>query len=200
MTLNRTSTVFKLGGSVLQDVDWPHRLRAWLNRQRPGNYFGIVGGGLLIEALRDLDNRHSLSQPEMHWRAIRLLDATFEIASELTPNIDRIVSSDELNSIDNMAVANDRVRARWVRIAAFYNEASLEAIPLEYQPALGWTTTSDSLALFLAYRIRASRCVLLKSCSIDPMLSLEQAVVQEIIDPECLRFRSLVPTIELVQL
>ncbi len=67
-------TVFKLGGSLLHQPDWPSRLASWLRAQPPGDYFGIVGGGEVVEGLRDLDRVHSLSESRMHWRCVRALD------------------------------------------------------------------------------------------------------------------------------
>ena len=154
----------------------------------------------MIDALRDLDDLYGFSQVDLHWRCIRALDATYEIAAELLPEFDRIGSTDLVQAIVGSQPKIDAWRIGWVRIAAFYSHATLADVPLEAQPAIGWSTTSDSLALFLAHRIGARRCVLFKSCSVRHIASLEHAIVEEIIDPETIRFRPLVPSIELSKL
>lgn len=193
-------TVVKLGGSLLRTVDWPLKLRSWLDRQPIGEYYAIAGGGKLIDALRDLDQSHPLSQTEMHWRCIRALDATFEIAAELTPDFARISSNDELRTKTLGKEFEKKSLLYWVRIGAFYSPEFVEAIPLELQPSLGWETTSDSLALLLGSMIGAKRCVLFKACMARSFASLEQAVDAGIVDTESLRFLASIPLIELIQL
>lgn len=200
MPLHETRTVFKLGGSLLRDPDWPTRLNSWLARQPPGHYFGIVGGGSLVNALRDLDAIHHLSQQEMHWRCIRTLDATYEIAMELTPEFGQLGSIEDIQSALGTLNVKKSHQVYWLRIAAFYNPESLVDIPVDLQPAIGWSTTSDTLALFLAYKINAHRCVLLKSCFVDPCSTLEQASSEGIVDSEAIRFQTYVPAIEIRQL
>jgi 5-(aminomethyl)-3-furanmethanol phosphate kinase len=45
-----------------------------------------------------------------------------------------------------------------------------------------WDVTSDSLALWLANRLNAERLVVVKSCAIDPELSLAQLSEQGVLD------------------
>jgi hypothetical protein len=47
-----------------------------------------------------------------------------------------------------------------------------------------WGVTSDSLALGLAQRLGAQRLVLVKSCAIDPALTLAQLGERGIVDSE----------------
>ena len=168
--------------------------------QPPGEHFGIVGGGMLIDALRNLDQCHQLSQDAMHWRCIRTLDATFEVASELIPEFKPLASAEELHVVlttPPREIAIEK-QAYWLKLSAFYT--------LENQsrsansPAIGWQTTSDSLALYFAHQIKAERCVIFKSCRVAHLRSLATAFEAGIVDAESMRFQSLIPTIELLQL
>ncbi len=196
METDRKRTVVKLGGSLFDSPSWPARLRNWLVRQPIGDYFMIVGGGVVIDALRELDTCHRLNQCEMHWRCIQALDLTFEIASELTPDFGRIASLAQLRSKLETEFDGKAVRIHWVRIASYYCPEFDEGAGDEPKLELGWNTTSDSLALLLASRIRAERCVLLKSCEVKHLKTLQQAVDARIIDSESIRFQALVPAIE----
>jgi aspartokinase-like uncharacterized kinase len=225
MDSSRPRTVFKLGGSLLDQADWPARLRRWLSRQPTGDYYGIVGGGELVEAMRSLDTRHSLSIVEMHWRCIRLLDATYEIAGELMPELGRLdnldsavkasplahsygrgVGGEVLSTVDPSRLHDPITEdepgflskmAAWVRIAGFYGPN--RTIPFD-SPEESWNTTTDTLALVLAGLLQADRCVLLKSCSTKQIESLAQAARLGIVDAECVRFEKLVARVELESL
>jgi aspartokinase-like uncharacterized kinase len=203
MDVDRKRTVVKLGGSFLDSPSWPDRLQTWFARQPIGDYFVIVGGGKLIDALRELDTCHRLSQSAMHWRCVRALDATFEIAAELTPAFGRILSSAQL--LDRLETEFDgnmdrNPRIHWVRIASYYGQEFDSPKRDEPQLEHSWSTTTDSLALLLANRIHAERCVLLKSCDVKHLTSLRQAVDEGIVDPESIRFEALVPVIQFEQI
>jgi 5-(aminomethyl)-3-furanmethanol phosphate kinase len=94
--------VVKLGGSLLSQPDWPEWLEAWLDEQPPGPKLLIVGGGQAIDAMRQLDRAHRLDTPAMHWRCIRLLDATFEVAAELLQRSGRRFAWRRVDSADQL--------------------------------------------------------------------------------------------------
>ncbi len=199
--------VFKLGGSLLDQEDWPTRLRHWLSQQRHGQYLGIVGGGEVVEAMRKLDQVHRLSQSSMHWRCVRLLDSTLEIASELTSEIDTLNSSEQLamylESPCDLDSDLNHPDAAWVRISAFYHPGpckETKSADTFIWPAENWDTTTDTLAMLLAYQIKADRVVLLKSCQVDHVSSLEEAASMGIVDRECLQFAKHLAKVELLRL
>lgn len=190
--------VFKLGGSCLTNADWPSRLRGWLRKQPPAIYIGIVGGGELIEALRDLDRIHRLNTRQLHWRCIRLLDATFEIAVELVSEFAALRSREQLAGLLQKKLEVSGQRVAWLRIASFYND--VDVLVNEPMPSEDWSTTTDTLALLLARELHADRCVLLKSCPVDHLTTLQDAVDEGIVDPESIRFGDDGTRVEFVQL
>ncbi len=176
--------VVKLGGSILHRTDGIAHFQNWLAKQTAQRLFLIVGGGEIIEALRDLNSKYQLDEVEMHWRCIRLLDATFEIVKEIFPQaiaIDCVASwlsgnfhSDCSNSFSTILYL--------VRVGGFYFRESREcrdALPEN------WETTSDSLALFLARLLGIDQVVLLKSCVIDDSKSIQDLARDGIIDEAC---------------
>ena len=192
--------VFKVGGSLLTQPDWPARLRRWLAWQPVGDYLGMVGGGELVEAMRQLDQLHTLDAAAMHWRCIQLLEATFEIARELVPEFPELRLSEEGPSLPHHGSLPER-RGYWVRVASFYHRrGTARPVPASLLPAEGWDTTSDCLALLLAYQLQADRCVLFKSCPVAEVHSFEEAIDRAIVDRESARFARCIPKIELVQL
>ena len=51
----------------------PARYRRWLNGERPARNVLIVGGGRLVDALRQSDQTHAIDESVMHWLAIDCL-------------------------------------------------------------------------------------------------------------------------------
>jgi len=94
--------VVKLGGSLLSQPRWPEWLELWLGQQPPAAYLLIVGGGQAIDAMRHLDQTHTLDTAAMHWRCIRLLDATFEVAAELLRRPERRFDWQLIDSADQL--------------------------------------------------------------------------------------------------
>jgi 5-(aminomethyl)-3-furanmethanol phosphate kinase len=195
-------TVLKIGGSLLSQTDWPSRLDRWLQKQPAGLYFTIVGGGEAIEAMRELDRIHMLDQNAMHWRCIDMLEATFDVAVELLerviPNLKTVRTSTSLGSIVSNADGPKQERAELVLVTvpSFYNIDSCDNAPsilLKREtvlPEIGWQTTSDTLAMFLASVTESNRCVLFKSCNVESFATLEDAVAAGVADSQVLQYAS----------
>lgn len=152
--------VIKVGGSCLDNPRLVPLLTAWIGEQTAAENWIIVGGGASIDAMRDLAARFALPEESMHWRCVRMLRATFEILSELFPRWQSLTTSDEfakrasqIPSEGELLVAVDTFYAQELTLA--------NALPV------GWATTTDSIAAFLARQIGASELVLLKSCSAE---------------------------------
>ncbi len=184
------TSVIKLGGSLLHQAHWPDRFRRWLLRQPNDTYLLFVGGGMMIDALRQLDRTHGLSQRQMHWRCIRALDATFEIASELLPEALPIRDRREWQ----LALMEPRIEKKGLyigRLGGFYSESAQVEGALSSTPCAelqrinlpeDWSTTSDALAVEIAISLAADRVVLLKACSVPQSIKLSEAAAAGIVD------------------
>ena len=166
-TMQVPRRVVKVGGSCLENPQLTSLLTDWFTHQTPAENWVIVGGGECIEAMRTLSRRYSLKQSEMHWRCIRLLDATWEILTELFPQWIPIHSPEIFRQTQR---CEPQPATYIVRVQSFYSrpdEPQVHATATGFsQIPVGWETTTDSLAAFLATIIGAAELVLIKSCAI----------------------------------
>ncbi len=178
----RRITVVKLGGSLLRQQDLGRQFRDWRGSQADANrLLVVVGGGESIEAFRGLDRLHQLDPIDMHWRCVRSLRYTSEIAQELLhrwiPSIELIETAEQLaHWVQCTAHTDPPERSCAVVLAdAYYTPTCNDVL------AKDWATTSDSIAALLARQVAADRLVLLKSCAV-PNLGLQQLADQGIVD------------------
>jgi aspartokinase-like uncharacterized kinase len=145
--------VIKLGGSLL---DWPEMPRAfstWLAQQTPADNAVVVGGGKIVDALRELDRAGSLGEEAAHWLAIEGMGLTAALAVELLPNTTLV------RSLDELAAEGDCSRVCVLEVAELMRADAQSEDPLP----CSWQVTSDSIAARVAKRMGAFELVLLKS-------------------------------------
>lgn len=139
------TTVLKIGGSLAAD---PKRRRALLADVAAGLHGRCVvvpGGGAYADAVRAAQIRDGFDDAEAHCRA---LDAMGRMATDFCSIEPRLARSLE----------------PWTEIAnasRVWDPTTLRVGDPEIPE--NWGVTSDSLALWLARRMRAGRCVLVKS-------------------------------------
>jgi 5-(aminomethyl)-3-furanmethanol phosphate kinase len=169
-----SSMVVKVGGSLLARPDLPQSLRRWLRNHGEQQQVNLlIGGGTMIEALRELDRIHRCESAAMHWRCVRALRFTTELVAEWLS--EAIV----ISTTEAFALHRQTWRPGWFLIVpeAFYHSEGDDELPCD------WTTTSDSIAALLAHKLMADRLVLLKSCRIERPLDLADAAARGIVDP-----------------
>jgi hypothetical protein len=134
--------------------------------------------------MRALHARYpQLDTESMHWRCVRLLDATWEIGCELFPELTPIATRAQLQQAKDGTMQETFL----VRPAAFYSPESLADIPEPWRPAHDWNTTTDTISWLLAKWIKASELKIVKCCLVDSSTSLLTAARSGIIDPELAR-------------
>ncbi|MEX0586270.1 MAG: hypothetical protein WD176_06485 [Pirellulales bacterium] len=150
--MNRALRVIKLGGSLLGRSDLAARFDGWLDVQPPATNVIIVGGGRIVEALRELDHVHKLAPAAAHALAIDAMRVTAKLAATLLsrPVVDTLDVGSETG---HMTVVLDVSR-----ILAIH-EPTAPGVRLEP----GWHVTSDSIAARVAVMLGANELVLLKS-------------------------------------
>lgn len=164
--------VIKLGGSLLDLDDLPERFDRWMVAQSPMHNVLIVGGGKLVDALRDLHGRFQLDERETHWMAVDLLEMTGGIVAGLLPAWSVVIGMAELSaSIQSPKPANlIFVAGAWLRTRTDVPET--------------WEITSDSIAALVANHLKAEELVLLKSTmapAIDEEMAGEELAVGELV-------------------
>jgi aspartokinase-like uncharacterized kinase len=143
--------VVKVGGSLEAD---PHRRRALLTALADGvlgRCIVVPGGGTFAGAVRAAQAREGFSDAEAHRRALDAMSDAAGIFRGIEP---RLVQS--LEPWAEAAPARARV----------WNPRRLRAGHPDIPET--WDVTSDSLALWLARRLRAPRLLLVKSAPLPP--------------------------------
>jgi aspartokinase-like uncharacterized kinase len=145
--------VIKLGGSLLDLKEVCERFDRWMDNQPSMHNVLIVGGGKLIDAVRDLHQRFDLDEKETHWLAVDLLEVTTAvIARQLSTWSVRNSMKQLTGELEsNEAVNQLFVAGQWLRTQSDVPES--------------WDVTTDSIAALIACQLNATELVLLKSAT-----------------------------------
>jgi 5-(aminomethyl)-3-furanmethanol phosphate kinase len=159
--------VVKLGGSVVRSPELPAWLDAIASSPRP--IVVVPGGGALADEVRACQRQLGLGDGAAHRMALLAMDqlawavAGLRLGFEVGDTEDALRRSLDLGRV-----------AVW---APFTLVANRRDIPQS------WTVTSDSLALWLARRLGAERCYLIKSIHRQQAaLSAEQLAHDGVVD------------------
>lgn len=143
--------VIKLGGSLLAWAEWREQLLCWLDRQAAAVNILIVGGGVLVEAVRELDRRQQLSAEASHWLAIEAMRTTAENVAR------QLHLSPPATSLTELSRSTGGLQILDVEPLLRAEQGQPQALPC------GWDVTSDSIAAHVARTLSAAELVLLKS-------------------------------------
>ena len=143
----RAPIVVKLGGSVIRSPD----LSKWLDviAAAPGPIVIVPGGGALADEVRSCQKQLGFGDPAAHRMALLAMDQLAWAVAGMRAGLDVVATEDALHeAIDSGQVAV------WAPYSLISERSDVEA---------NWRMTSDSLALWLAGRLGARRCCLIKS-------------------------------------
>lgn len=146
----------KLGGSLLLWRELPQILSHFIAGFNVPMAI-LVGGGKMVDCLREWHQTHQSTEESSHWRAIGAMDLTGDMLRDLNPCFQgwTDISPPWSSHSPNQSVWVVRP-SRWLESVAI--SGSDNAMPRS------WCTTSDSIALKLASDWKCSRLFLLKSC------------------------------------
>jgi aspartokinase-like uncharacterized kinase len=137
--------VVKVGGSLLQHPWLPERLRHFVTGSPQFGHLLVVGGGTLVDEVRNWYRMHQLDQAFCHWLSIRLMSETARLLAELCPWLPLYCSMDAVPRGAHGILDCQRFMQGHSRLTA------------------DWRTTSDSIAAEVAEAIGAAELWLLKS-------------------------------------
>ena len=141
----RPDAVLKIGGSLSRRPAALRRLMAALGAAAERHVLAVVpGGGPFADAVRRADRRLRLDDSASHWMAILAMDQYAYVLASLAPRA-RLVR-------EPAAVARGRLNV--LQVADWLRDA--DALPHS------WAVTSDSIAAWIARRLRAKMLVLVK--------------------------------------
>lgn len=165
-------TVIKLGGSLLTLPDLATRLNALLIERIDCRPLLIVGGGAMVDGIRQLGERFDLSEKVCHDLAMKALDLTAESVAEIFGNAAVVDHPGE-------AEIQWRIgRLPMLRLRTWFerSESLGETLPQT------WDTTSDSLAALVARTWPADELWLLKSTDLPDCISIQAASDAGLVD------------------
>lgn len=146
--------VYKIGGSLLTLTDLEHRVRTLINECTGSRPLLIVGGGDIVDVVREWDRLHALGDEAAHRLALAAMSVTAQFLRQLLGNA--VV-------VDDLDGAASAWKREWIPIV--HAEAWLARI--EGKPGTPlpntWSVTADSIAALIADDIGAQRLVLAKS-------------------------------------
>ena len=159
--------VVKLGGSLCSDASLPQWLEL-LSQLGGGRIAVVCGGGSLADEVRDLQSRWALDDVSAHNMAVLSMVQNAYLLHGLQPGLRLVMRESDL------AVTLRRGGvALWMPLELLRDHAD---------PTTNWDHTSDAIALALAMRLHAERLVVVKSCAIDPLASLDDLVDAQVLD------------------
>lgn len=168
--------VVKVGGSLLARPDLNRVLTQWLDRQAMAETLVVVGGGGLVDAIRELDANRPGDPVETHWLCVDLLGMTFRLMSTWFP-WPIITTREQLQHGLSRGFSDHSPTL--VAVHSFYRRDQDDENKTLPQ---NWQTTSDAIAALLALRVDADELVILKSCEIAPSLRIDELTARGILD------------------
>ena len=180
--------VIKIGGSLLKSSSLVEQLSHWQEKNEPAHTLAIVGGGDLVNAIREIDQATQLDRVDTHWLCVELLRKTCEIMKQRLDWPVMETATGLQNWIDHPDL---RPTISLLQVDTFYRrpqdsqkikgkESQTRTEPISLPES--WDTTTDAIAAVLAKQIGATELILLKSCRVDQSLTLAQLAEAEIVD------------------
>ncbi|MDB4749796.1 hypothetical protein OAF83_02705 [Rubripirellula sp.] len=197
--------ILKIGGSMLLRDNLATAVNGWLDRHPADQTMVIVGGGKLIDAVRELDRQQPMNPQQVHWMCVDLLTITAKFAALCLACPLIATEADWNTACQERAETGNWPSPHWpvtnrptvIAPAVFYSKrTSIPAIKLPDD----WRTTTDSIAGLLAHIADADELVLLKSCPIAPAMSYAQLAEAGIVDQAFPKVSTTLPSVRVEQL
>lgn len=139
----------------------------WLDSQPASQWLVVVGGGKLVDVLRESQRVLRLADESVHWRCIEAMSINAAMLASVFPGARGLAAIEEID-------AAPREPSLWfidpVKLLR-HDDAVRSARPL---PA-SWDVTSDSIAARVTELAGGVECVLLKSTLPPAGITLEEA-------------------------
>lgn len=164
-------SVVKLGGSLLDMPGVWTKLRNWLDALRAPHIL-IIGGGAVVEAVRQLDLLYPLDRHLAHNLALKGMELTAHVANAILPRSEKVYGFCDCRRAyrDGMTPIIDPL---WFLAKLDNKDDSLPH---------SWDVTSDSIAARIAREFKATHLYLLKSRSAPHFQTWEEFAAEGIVD------------------
>jgi aspartokinase-like uncharacterized kinase len=176
MTDTRPIAVIKVGGSLLSRPDLAERLGTYIDSHKSERILLVVGGGAMVDVLRDLDITHGLGESRSHALCLEALEVSALLLSSLLPEARAvrnvldvwrawsegavpILAPRDILGADDLLCPRDALPHRWevtsdsisVRIAVLFNARSLLLLKSAEGPSSPTIEASSSVGLIDQY-------------------------------------------------
>lgn len=149
--------VVKLGGSLLTLPDLTYRIRKWIKLDPQHINLWVIGGGNLVEVVREFDRVHPMAPEFIHWFCVDLLAKTSELVLNLLPEFSLV---DSQSTLERLSQDAQRTPGDFIVPPQLFYDRHISDCSLPQN----WQTTTDSIAALLAKKVGAYNLTLLKSC------------------------------------
>ncbi|TWT42758.1 amino acid kinase family protein [Botrimarina hoheduenensis] len=149
--------VIKVGGSWLASPGGVAALCGWLGSPAARcatKRLLIVGGGPMVEGLRQIDRANPFSAQASHWAAIDAMDTNTRLLASRLP---------DWRYTESFETVRQNMAGDWLMATGYFLRTAEPAAPGERLEA-SWDVTSDSIAARIA-ALLPGRLVLLKAVS-----------------------------------
>jgi len=176
--------VVKIGGSLLDLPDLAKRVRCWLAAQPEAHQVLVVGGGRLVEQVRQ---SNAGDETAAHWLCVDLMRLTAEFLHDRLPEVPLVEDFATLQSRLALPGSTLFTVANWLR----HQELQQAGTRLPQN----WEVTSDAIAARLAVVTGADELVLLKSALPESSPPGDMAALSAagFVDPMCGRLAGELP-------
>jgi aspartokinase-like uncharacterized kinase len=159
--------VVKIGGSLCTDPMLPHWLDL-LARLGGGRVTVVAGGGTYADEVRRVQTHWQFNDLAAHNMAVLAMVQYAYQLHAINPNFQLARSKSDIPQLLHRGQT-----ALWLPF-------ELQRDQLDGQT--NWEATSDTIALDLARQLNAEHLVMVKSCAIDPLLSLDELSQAGVLD------------------
>ena len=167
-----TLVVVKVGGSLFDLPNLGAYVKRWLDCLASPALI-VPGGGPLVDALRELDQRHKLGEETCHWLALRAMSLNAFFLSKVLDDVELI------KDLSGWQAATSKGRLAILDAYPFAVEDESQAGCLPHH----WAVTSDSIAARVAAVFGALTLVLLKAVDLPKDANWAEAERLGIVDP-----------------
>lgn len=170
--------VIKLGGSLTTSGTLLHCLNKIEFNYPKSNLVLVPGGGLFADQVRLAQQHWQFNETIAHEMALLAMQQMALLFNGLKPNF--VIE----HATANILQQSKKQITIWSPDIIELNQSGIPA---------SWDITSDSLAAWLARKLRASELILVKSAIIDPTLSITELIAQNTVDKAFDRFTKQAP-------
>jgi len=156
-TVPISTTVYKLGGSLLSLSHLGPRICRLLDSQQDSRPLLVVGGGEAADLVRRWDREHHLTAESAHWLALAAMTLNEALVQQLLPDSRIVANRHEAHRAWDEGIVPILSADHFLR-----DEEATCDHPLPHT----WEVTSDSIAAWVAIQWPAARMILLKSTSL----------------------------------